>query len=220
MATLVLALYAEGPSDNRFLPPIIQRTAERLIVLYGQRTVDVLEPVIVPRQKGLSCDTGILNAARHACGYHALIVHADADDETSYSAKTHRIRPGFKLVLDSNEQVCKDLVPIIPVQTIEAWMLADYKALQETIGTDMSPQNLGLPARPALVEADANPKRTLQEVINRAIAARSQRRRRFDFNTRQEALARRINLDTLALVPSYKEFVDEFKRILTILNFI
>ncbi|HLG64891.1 MAG TPA: DUF4276 family protein [Ktedonosporobacter sp.] len=220
MITLVLALYAEGPSDNRFLPPIIQRTAERLIAQYGQRTVDVLEPMIVPRQKGLSCDIGILNAARHACGYHALVVHADADDETPYSAKTHRIHPGFKLVLDSNEQVCKDLVPIIPVQTVEAWMLADYQALRETIGTDMSSQNLGLPARPALVEAVANPKRTLEEVISRAFANHPQRRRRPDFSTRQEALARRINLDTLASVPSYMEFVNELRNILTVLNFI
>jgi len=47
-----------------------------------------------------------------------------------------------------------------------------------------------------------------------------QRRRRFDFSTRQEALARRINLDTLASVPSYTEFVNELRSILTALNFI
>lgn len=31
MTILVLALYAEGRSDARFLPPIIQRTAESLL---------------------------------------------------------------------------------------------------------------------------------------------------------------------------------------------
>lgn len=220
MTTLVLAFYGEGSSDNRFLPPIIQRTAERLIARHGQRTIDVLEPVIVPKQQESAHATCILKAANYAHGYHALIVHADADGRTSEVARTQRIQPGFDLVSRNNGQVCKHLVPIIPVQMIEAWMLADYRALQETIGTDMSPQDLGLPPKAALVEADANPKRTLQEVISRAIANRTQRRRRFEFGTRQEALARRIDLDTLALVPSYREFVNELRSILTILNFI
>ena len=103
---------------------------------------------------------------------------------------------------------------------IEAWMLADYRALQETIGTDITPQNLGLPAKPAQVEADANPKGTLKEVISRAVANRPRHRRKLDFNTRQEALARRINLDILTSVPSYQQFVYDLKNILTILHFI
>lgn len=220
MTALVLALYAEGASDNRFLPPIIRRTAEKLIALYGQRTVDVFEPVIVPRQQESTHAACILQAANYAHGYHALIVHADADDRTPDSAKANRIQPGFNLVSRHNGSVCKHLVPIIPVQMIEAWMLADYSASQETIGTNMSPRDLGLPARPALVEEYANPKRALQEVISRAIANRSQRRRRFDISSHQEALARRINLETLALVPSYQEFVNDLKNILSALHFI
>jgi hypothetical protein len=35
MAVLVLALYAEGTSDARFLPSIIQRTAESLLNMNG-----------------------------------------------------------------------------------------------------------------------------------------------------------------------------------------
>ena len=39
MSVLVVALYAEGSTDDRFLPPIIQRTAERIIAQYGQNIV-------------------------------------------------------------------------------------------------------------------------------------------------------------------------------------
>jgi hypothetical protein len=103
---------------------------------------------------------------------------------------------------------------------IEAWMLADQSALRQVIGTDLSPQTLGLSSRPAEVERDANPKRTLNEVIQRAIATRPHRRRQLDFSTRQESLARTINLDTLHAVPSYREFIMNFKKTLARLNFI
>jgi Domain of unknown function (DUF4276) len=179
--SLVLALFAEGASDNRFLPPIILRTAEELIAKYGQDTVDVLEPVIVPKPRDEHRHDCILAAARYACGYHALVVHSDADDRTSERAKAQRIQPGFDLVSSTEEMVCKHLIPIIPVQMVEAWMLADDIALREIIGTEMSPQNLGLPSRPALVEIDANPKETLNGVIRRATSNYPARRRQLDF---------------------------------------
>jgi len=101
---LVLALYPEGSTDARFLPPIIRRTAERIITQHGQDIVDVSEPMIVPRQQD---------------------------------------------------------------QRREHY-----------------------------------------------------RRRHLDFSTRQEPLARKIDLDTLYFVPSYREFFINFKRTLAELNFI
>jgi hypothetical protein len=99
-------------------------------------------------------------------------------------------------------------------------MLADHTALCEVIGTDLSPQILGLPSRPAEVERDAHPKQTLNQVIQRAISHRPHRRRQLDFTTRQETLARKINLNTLHNVPSYKLFSINFKKTLAELNFI
>jgi hypothetical protein len=220
MKALVLALYAEGPTDTRFLPPIIQRTAERIIAQYGQDIIDVLEPVIVAKQQAKRREECILGAAREACGYHALIVHSDADHRLPDLARSQRIQPGFDRVSQSNEKICKHLIPIIPVQMIEAWMLADHTALRETIGTDISPEKLGLPSRPALVELDANPKQTLKDVIQRSLSGCPNRRRRIDFNTRQETLGRRINLDTLNAVPSYRDFVLDLKKTLAEINFI
>lgn len=220
MRMLILALYPEGSTDARFLPPIIQRTAERIIAQYGQDVVDVSELVIVPKQQHQRREACILSAARHVCHCHALIVHSDADERTPDRALSERIQPGFDLVSRSNEEVCKHLIPVIPVQMIEAWMLADQSALCQVIGTDLSPQNLGLPSRPTEVERDANPKRTLNAVIQRAISARPHRRRQLDFSTRQESLARTVNLDTLYSVPSYREFILNFKKTLAELKFI
>jgi hypothetical protein len=220
MSVLVVALYAEGSTDDRFLPPIIQRTAESIIAQYGQNVVDVLEPVIVPSQPHQHREECILSAACYAHGYHALIVHSDADDRTPDRALLERIQPGFDLVARTDQEACKHLIPVIPVQMIEAWMLADHSALCEVIGTNLSPQILGLPSRSAEVERDANPKQTLKEVIQKALSHRPQRRRQLDFTTRQESLARRINLNTLYSVPSYREFFINFKKTLAELNFI
>jgi hypothetical protein len=176
MKMLLLALYAEGSTDARFLPPIIRRTAEKIIAQHGQGFADVSEPMIVPKQQDRRREDGILSAAYHVYGYHVLIVHSDADDRTPDRALSERIQPGFKLVSRTNGEVCKHLIPVIPVQMIEAWMLADHNALRTIIETDMSPKNLGLPSKPAEVERDANPKRTLNEVIQRAISDRPHRR--------------------------------------------
>lgn len=218
MTVLVLALYAEGPSDTRFLPPIIYRTSESIINQVGQRVVDISEPIIVPKKQG-SREECIFEASRYASGCHALVVHSDADHRTPDRALRERIQPGFNRVHSSSENVCKNLIPVIPVQMIEAWMLADPETLREVIGTDISTQNLGLPNKAAQVEFDSDPKRTLREVVQKANVARS-RRRQIDLSTRYERLARQISLERLSNVPSYKQFVHDLAKTLAELQFI
>lgn len=51
MSKLVSALYAEGRSDERFLPILLQRTLAVLLNQHAERAVDVLDPLVVrPRQ--------------------------------------------------------------------------------------------------------------------------------------------------------------------------
>src|SRR6266581_1532146 len=88
MKMLLLALYAEDSTDARFLPPIIRRTAERIITQHGQDLVDVSESMIVPKQQDRRREDAILSVAYHVYGYHALIVHSDADDRTPDRADT------------------------------------------------------------------------------------------------------------------------------------
>src|SRR5205085_9734766 len=124
----------------------------------------------------------ILLAAKKAVGYHILIVHADADHPKADKARLERFEPGYKLVQQTNEDVCKDLLPIIPVQAIEAWMLADYELLLAEIGTRMSMYDLGIPEKASQVEAISNPKQRLKEVVRKAYASRSKRQRNIDID--------------------------------------
>lgn len=221
MTTLVLALYAEGRTDERFLPIVIQRTAEQILVQRGRITVDVLEPIVlnrtIDRQFPRRVER-ILEAARRSAGYHMLIVHADADHPTPDRAMRERIQPGFERVHNADEPVCDELLPIIPVQMTEAWMLADPEALQAVIGTDVEAQALGLPARAHQVESEPDPKQILRQTIQNALAHRSRRRRRIDLGTVYEPLARQISLRRLRAVPAYRQFVSDMTETLIALH--
>jgi hypothetical protein len=223
MTTLVLGLYAEGRTDERFLPMVIQRTVERILIQRGRFTIDVLEPIVLNHsidRKGE--DQRILEAARRAVGYHALIVHADADAPSPERALNNRFKPGLERVqqaLQAEEQVCDHLAPIIPVQMTEAWMLADPEALRLVIGTNIPARTLGLPTRTRQVEADADPKQTLKQVMQMALAHRPRRRRRVDLGVLYEPLGRQISLERLGAVPAYQRFVEDVTETLIDLHF-
>jgi hypothetical protein len=119
------------------------------------------------------------------------------------------------------EQICRSLVPIIPVQKTEAWMLAaDHDLLRREIGTSISAQNLGLVNRARQVESDPDPKQTLKEIIRKANAERSRRRREVDLMSLYAPLGRGINLERLGNGPSYKQFVKDLTETLKILNLV
>jgi len=78
MNMLVMGLYVEGPTDDRFLPVIIQRAAEHILLQYDRAEVAVLEPIVIKKHPDISeRDKSILRAARDAYGFHTLIVHLD-----------------------------------------------------------------------------------------------------------------------------------------------
>lgn len=220
MSILAIALYAEGNVDTLFLPPILQRTSEMIIAKYGRRMIDVSEPIIISKKRG-SLEQAILQASREARGYDALIIHNDADNRTFEQARRERFEPGLALVRQApEEEVCSNLVPVIPIRMTEAWMLVDFDAMCEVLGTSLSSAELGIPARAVLFEDITDPKSTLSEVIRNINATRSRHRQMINLSAKYELLARRIDLQRMTYVPSYKKFVDELTEVLEKLHFI
>ncbi len=219
MKKLELALYAEGSTDQLFLPPVIVRTAQYILAQHAQQEVTV-EPIEVIEidKRDLGRDECIVIAAQKAIRYQALIVHSDADAPSAEEALRYRIQPGFDLV-QKQKQVCKNLLPIIPIQAIEAWMLADHQLLREEIGTHLSNRNLRIPEKAIQVESIAKPKERLQEIVQRAYAERQRRHRRARLNKLYEPLGIRISLERLRHLPSYKQFVADLTTTLENLNF-
>ena len=222
MKALALALYAEGSTDRYFLPSIIRRTSRLILDRHGQSRLEVRPVDLIEINKvGISQNECILQAAQKAIENHMLIVHCDADHPTPEKALKERFLPGYELVQQAQEQICKSLVPIIPIQATEAWMLAaDHDLLRREIGTNKSARDLGLVSRARQVESDPDPKQTLKEIIRKANEERSRRRREVDLRLLYAPLGREISLERLGNVPSYKQFMKDLTETLKILNLI
>jgi len=160
-----------------------------------------------------------LQAARQAANYHILIIHADADHRTADRALKERFYPGHSLVQQSAEDVCRCVLPIVPIQTTEAWMLADPKALKAALGTSPKALNLGLPSKAKLVETDSNPKQTLKMIIGKANIHRP-RHRHIELNSLYAILGRTIDLSLLRNVPAYQRFGDDLESTFKAINLI
>ena len=220
MNVLVLGLYAEGSTDYEFLPSVIQRTADQILFHHKRSEIEasVLIIKLTTAQKKDRAES-ILQAAREACGYDVLIVHSDADHPKPDKARIDRIEPGFQRVLaTTKEEMCRNLVPIVPVQAIEAWMLADYKALLTEIGTDLNLNELGIPESANQVESISKPKRRLQEVVQKARANRPKRQRNTSIDFLYQPLGEQVRLERLNEVESYRKFKEDLTTTLVSLN--
>ncbi len=223
MTTLVTAIYTEGPTDERFLPVILQRTLVDLLGEGSEDVVDVLQPILLNPDHKASRTEDILAVARKAAGYHLLFIHADADEPTQASALAYRIQPGIALVKArqaAGEEVCRDLVPVIPVHMVEAWLLADPEALRAAIGTTLSSVDLGIPLRPREIEGDAHPKERLAEILRTARALRPRRRRKVDIGDLYQPLAEQISMESLRRLPAFQQLIADLKAALASLSFI
>jgi len=212
---LIMGLYAEGPTDQRFLRTVISRTAERIL---APREIEI--PPITPfeARPGIGHRAArILDVAQQAMHFHILFVHSDADAQEWRQARSFKIEPGFRLARAAENGVCKHPVAIIPVQEVEAWMMADPAALAHEIRVAGPLESLGLPSNPALVETIARPKERLQRILSDAQQERPPTRR-VKSRDIQEPLAARIDLSRLEMVPAYQAFKRERIHALQLLH--
>lgn len=218
MHVLMLGLYAEGRTDERFLPIIIQRATEHILMQYDRPNIEANEPEIIKINKDrhhMSKAECIRSAARKARGYHALIVHSDADDLTYQQAYNERFKPGYDQIQTSEEYLCKDLIPLIPVRMVEAWMLADPEALQKTLDTHVNFDYL----KAKNVGSYTNPKDTIDWLIRANYPGYPKLWTRIKGELYAK-LAPVIKLESLQQVPAYKRFEIELSRTLKSLNLI
>ena len=218
MRQIVLALYTEGRTDDRFLPFLIQKTTRNILAQNEQKAVLLSVELIHVLKENCSREVCILEAAQPAAIYDALIVHSDADNRTYRQTKELLFDTGLKLVHSSSNYVCKNLLPIIPIKTVESWMLADFEVLQKVLRTDLKAQDLGLPERARQVEMVARPKQVLEQAMIKAQAQRSRRHQQVDIGTLYEPMGEKISLERLNQVPSYKQFVADLTETLKLLN--
>lgn len=223
MPQLILGLYTEGSTDAKFLTGLVVRACEDLFLQHKVYNMEVVEPFVVNDSldpKGqLSQAERILQAAQVASGFHALLVHNDADKRTRKETIEYQFQPGYDEVHQHSSGVCEQLLPVIPMRMIEAWLLADAQTLCQEIDTTLTPIQLGLPTSPAAIEGDADPKQTLEEAL-RKVNANRPRTARVRRSELYLPLGRLVSLKQLARLNAYQEFIADLTAVLKRLNLI
>lgn len=170
MQYLSLALYAEGPTDYRFLSPLLQRLCEDICLHESRGPVEISEEVLPlnhpEEMKKAHREERILSAARMARGaWRLLFIHADGEADPD-GARKNLVEPALTLLRESlpAEGVA---VGVVPVYETESWILSDTAALRKVFGTTLNRQALGLPAASG-VEKERDPKAVLRRCFDLA----------------------------------------------------
>lgn len=216
---LGLALYAEGPTDYRFLSPLLYRLCEDICLDRGRSIVEISEVHGLSHPKELKDkprEERILAAARMARGAWCLLfIHADGDSDAEH-ALLHQIAPAQKLL--KQHMGAEGLgIAVVPVRETESWLLADGDALRSVFGTALSDRQLGLPDLPR-VECESDPKGVLSRCFDRA---RPGARRRNQRETEYfQSLGEEIALEKLRRLNSFQRLENELQQALREMRFI
>lgn len=211
MRYIGLALYAEGPTDYAFLPPLLLRLATELCACEGRSAVDFspVEPLNHPREADeLPREQRIVHAAeRHRGAWQILFVHADADSDPR-AARAERVDPALRALGEAfgGEGLG---VGVIPVRMTESWLLQDGDALRAVLGTTLSDKDLGLPPSPRAVESALDPKSLLDGAFRRSRP--SPRRLRQGMAPMLAALGEQVSLQRLEALPSFAALRDDLR---------
>ncbi|WP_420458453.1 DUF4276 family protein [Neolewinella sp.] len=197
---LLTGFTGEGDTDRRFLLSIIRRTLEEIVVDSVQQ-IAVYDPEWLGIGKGLT----IADRGQEASLYGSMlfIVHADADASDPGRAQRERLDPAIAAI-QATGIVDLPIIPLIPVQETEAWLLADRDRLREALNTELTNQQLDLHGDP---ERYADPKAKLQEVVRRANEGRGTHME-IELSALYDTLGESCRFDTLGRLPSYQRFRD------------
>ena len=219
MRYLGLALFAEGPTDHRFLGPLLRRLSEDLCVRHVPASVEVGEvrELHSPKDcKDAKRELRILAAAREAReAWHILFVHTDGGGDP-FAARRERIEPALSLIVNDLDHR-HGPVAVVPVRETEAWAITDGNALRSVFGSTVENDRLGVPKRPKDVESIADPKLALEQAYIGAKGPRTAKRVRRSASMYLGPIGESISLDTLSMVPAFqtlkRELIDALGRI-------
>ena len=184
---LTWSIIADGGTD-RLLVPIIEWAIHRV-----DPQVEILEPQFRKRRGSVKEELG-----KQDSGHMLVFVHRDSE--------------GLRLEerLQEFEGVERpDVVPVVPVQMSEAWILFNARAIAKAAGAPSA--GIGAP-RVAELESIANPKQRLDELLVAAAGNPSGRRGRI---FKRSIVARRVSVaqyiadySPLEDVPAFAAFQD------------
>jgi Domain of unknown function (DUF4276) len=194
-----MALVSEGISDDRFLLPVLQRSAAQLCPADAQ----VDQAFSVRAAAGPAAVADVVTALANRSGaFRLIVVHHDggSDPDDARSRWVSSLEDRWRAAGNS-----EPVVGVVPVRETEAWALADPLVLRAMLGRSRSDRSLGLPPRPADLERLPDPKRTLRLLF--------ERHRRWDPEYLQ-GLGAGVSLDRLRELPAFRRWENDLEAAL------
>ena len=193
MKQIVFGVYAEGPTDYRFFPTLIERYLTRFCHTNGL-DVDILPAVQIRSRKNFS--SGFIEKLKlieqdsvGTKGLPYVFVHNDADARSLDQVLNFKWKPW----LDECRNT-ENWLAVIPIRMTESWMLADVEALKSTF--IISAENIRQIIGNGDPESISDPKNKLAEIVRRG-----KQKRTTNF---EENLAKRTRFEVLEQLPSFQ----------------
>lgn len=196
---LVPGLLAENRTDERFLGAVVFRQVTALTEKVARHVVDVAKTQIGECWTIKDADRVCEAVAELADDCHLICVHNDHNERGKAEKVVQILR---------EQGLAIPVIPLVPVRETEAWLLADRDVWAGLPGSDTS----GLPVRPRDVEKISDPKPVLD-----AVRPRSGRRTRADYF---DYIGQNVDLDVLAQIPAYADWVAETEEALKGLGYL
>ena len=216
---LFVGLISEGTTDTRFLYSVIDRTINELIFRFGDSVEIYIEEL--KKDSGKSFVEQIIDASinyQKENHINFLLVHSDADYLDDSIVQKNKFNPLYKGVEINSDLFCKDIVPIIPVYMIEAWMLADFDLFVDEISTSKSKTELQLNGHP---ESFTNPKEKIKKALNIINDERPKKRRKeLKISDLYQIIGQKIEIEKLKSLKSFEKFYNNLTMTLEKLHFI
>ncbi|RPI02212.1 MAG: DUF4276 family protein [Calditrichaeota bacterium] len=216
---VIIGFTTEGKTDVQFLESVIQRSFED-VAFECDGEIEVLPVQYLEKQSG-SFIEAVKKYAQQAeeMGIMVLCIHADADAATDINTFKNKIYPAFTAVSQIiAENVCKNLVAIVPIQMTEAWMLSDKELLKAEIGTSKSDAELGIQKSP---EVYPDPKQVIEMAIRIARQDLTRRyRRKLTIAELYSLMGQKIALNKLKNLSSYQKFKEAVRDAFKSLNYL
>lgn len=194
MTQLTFALIREGTSDNGLIPHL------RALLLDAGAT----SAIGAAREYKGTTKQRIAEVLAEDATVDLIFVHRDADskdpearyDEINEAATCHS---------------CDNVVPIVPVQELEAWLLVDEMQIRSVVGRPNGRAPLAIPPLKS-IENTSSPKEVLKSACMAASQTTGSRRRRETqrFPQNRAILLERLDRDgPVQHLPSWQRFVTD-----------
>ena len=222
MSNFIFAgLFTEGTTDNRFLESVVKRTLEN-VAFDCTGDIEVQLEIIKIEKSNLSFIEQVLKASEKAkkdFGILILFVHTDSDQIDDAIAFNNKIIPAKELINQQEENnYCKNIVAIVPIQMTESWMIADKELLKNEIGINRSDSELGIHLNPERLN---DPKSIISEIIRLSKEGNTKRKRDegSHISGLYQIIGQKIDLKELEKLSSYIKFKQSLIDKLKELNF-